>query len=107
MLLLIYNLPPWLVTNKFFMFLSIIILGPKNVKSTNFDVLITPLIEELQELWDGVRGLDILQPIGKRQFLMRAILMWTIHDFPGYGLVSRCQHQGYKTCPPCGSGTTS
>lgn len=28
--------------------------------------------------------------------------MWTIHDFPGYGIVSRCQHQGYKACPPCG-----
>ncbi len=106
-LLLIYNLPPWLVTKKFFMLLSIIIPGPESVKSANFDVLITPLIEELQELWEGVRGLDILQPIGRRQFLMRAILMWTIHDFPGYGLVSGCQHQGYKACPPCGSGTTS
>jgi len=38
---------------------------------------------------------------------MRAILMWTIHDFPGYGLVYGCQHQGYKACPPCGSRTTS
>jgi hypothetical protein len=88
------------------MLLFIIILGPKSVKSANFDVLIAPLIEELQELWEGVRGLDILQPIGKRRFLMKAILMWTIHDFPGYGLVFRCQHQGYKTCLPCGSRTT-
>jgi hypothetical protein len=55
-LFLIYNLPPWLVTKKFFMLLSIIILGPDNVKSANFDVLITSLIEELQELWEGVRG---------------------------------------------------
>jgi len=68
-LLLIYNLPPWLVTKKFFMLISIIILGPGSVKSANFDVLITPLIEELQELWEGVRGLDIL-PIVRRQFLM-------------------------------------
>jgi hypothetical protein len=89
------------------MLLSIIIPGPKSVKSANFDVLITPLIKELQELWEGVRGLDILQAIGRRQFLMRAMLMWTIHDFPRYGLVSGCQHQGYKACPPCGSGTTS
>jgi hypothetical protein len=88
------------------MFLSIIILGPKSVKSANFDVLIPPLIEELQELWEGVRGLNILQPIGRRKFLMRAILMWTIHDFPRYGLVSGCQHQGDKTCPPYGSRTT-
>jgi hypothetical protein len=33
--------------------------------------------------------------------------MWTIHDFPYYGLVSSCQHQGYKACPPCGSSTVS
>ncbi len=82
-LLLIYNLLPWLATKKFFMFLSIIILKHESVKNTNFNVLIAPLIEELQELWEGVRGLDIIQPIGRRQFLMRAILMWTIHDFPG------------------------
>ncbi len=106
-LLLIYNLLPWLVTKKFFMFLSIIISKPESVKSKNFDVLIAPLIEELQELWEGVKGLDILQPISRRKFLMRAILMWTIHDFPGYNLVYGCQHQGYKTCPPCGSGTIS
>jgi hypothetical protein len=48
------------------MLLSIIILGLESVKSANFDVLISPLIEELQELWEGVRGLDILQPIGRR-----------------------------------------
>ncbi|CAM6039743.1 unnamed protein product [Sphagnum compactum] len=33
---------------------------------------------------NGVRGVDILQPPGRRQFIMRAILMWTIHDFPGW-----------------------
>ncbi len=33
--------------------------------------------------------------------------MWTIHDFPGYGIVSGCQHQGYKACPPCGSNIVS
>jgi hypothetical protein len=91
-LLLIYNLPPWLVTKKFFMLLFIIIPGPESVKNANFDVLIIPLIEELQELWEGVRRLDILQPIGRRKFLMRAILMWTIHDFLGYGLIYGCQH---------------
>jgi len=89
------------------MLLSIIISGLESVKSTNFDVLITLLIKELQELWEGVRRLDILQSIGKRQFLTRAILMWTIHDFLGYGIVFGFQHQGYKACPPCGSRTTN
>jgi hypothetical protein len=49
-----------------------------------------------------VVGLDVLQPPGCRTFVLKAMLMWTIHDFLGYGLVSSCQHQGYKACPPYG-----
>jgi len=106
-LLLNYNLPPWLVTKKFFMIVFLIIPGPESVRSSNFDVYISPLLEELQELWKGVEGLDVLKPKGKRQFTMEAILMGTIHDFPGYSIVAGCQHQGYKACPLCGSGTVS
>ncbi len=106
-LVLNYNLPPWLVTKKFFLLLSLIIHGPNNVKSSNFDVYLALVLEELAELWKGVRGVDVLQPPGRRQFTMRAILMWTIHDFLGYGIVFGCQHQGYKACPPCGSNIVS
>ncbi len=102
-----YNLPPWLVTKRFFVILSLIIPGPESVKVANFDVYLEPVIEELEELWKGVAGLDILQPLGCRAFVLKAMLMWTIHDFLGYGLVSGCQHQGYKACPPCGSSTMS
>jgi len=28
--------------------------------------------------------------------------MWTIHDFPVYGLVMGCVTEGYKGCPICG-----
>jgi hypothetical protein len=106
-LVLNYNLPPWLVTKKFFFLLFFIISGPNSVKSNNFDVYLALVLEELTKLWKGVRGVDILQPLGRRQFIMKAILMWTIHDFPGYGIVSCCQHQGYKACPPCGSNIVS
>jgi hypothetical protein len=102
-----YNLPPWLVTKRFFVILSLIISGPESVKVANFDVYLEPMIEELEELWKGVARLDILQPPGCRAFVLKAMLMWTIHDFPGYGLVSGCQHQGYKACLPCGSSTVS
>jgi hypothetical protein len=102
-----YNLPPWLVMKKFFLLLYLIIPGPDSVKSSNFDVYLAAVLEELATLWKGVRGVDVLQPPGRRQFIMRAILMWTIHDFPGYGIVSGCQHQGYKACPPCGSNIVS
>jgi len=106
-LVLNYNLPPWLVTKKFFLLLSLIIPSPDNVKSSNFDVYLAPVLEELAKLWRGVRGVDVLEPPGRRQFIMRAILMWTMHDFPGYRIVSGCQHQSYKACPPCGSNIVS
>jgi hypothetical protein len=84
-LFLNYNLPPWLVTKKLFLLLSMIIPGPNSVKSSNFDVYLAPVFEELVELWKGVRAVDVLQPIRRREFTMRAILMWTIHDFPLMG----------------------
>jgi hypothetical protein len=61
------------------------------------------MFEELLELWKKVRAMDVLQPIKRREFTMRAVLMWTIHDFPAYGIISSCEHQGYRTCPPCGT----
>jgi hypothetical protein len=34
------------------------------MKVASFDVYLEPVIEELEELWKGVAGLDILQPPG-------------------------------------------
>ena len=36
-----------------------------------------------------------------RLFLLRAILLWTINDFPAYGLISGQQTKGYKGCRVC------
>lgn len=30
------------------------------------------------------------------------MLLWTIHDFPGYGTVGGFSHQGFAACPWCG-----
>jgi hypothetical protein len=106
-LFLNYNLPPWLVTKKFFLLLLMIILGLSSVKSSNFDVYLAPVFEKLVKLWKGVRAMDVLQPVKRREFTMRAILMWTIHNFPTHGIVSSCQHQGYRTCPPCGTNVVN
>lgn len=56
-----YNLPPWLATKSFFMMLTLLIPGKQSVKSTKVDVLIAPLVEELQVLWEGVLAIDTLQ----------------------------------------------
>jgi hypothetical protein len=65
-LVLNYNLPPWLFTNLFFLLLSLIIPGPDNLKSSNFDVYLAPVLEELAKLWKGVRGVDVLDTLGRR-----------------------------------------
>jgi hypothetical protein len=65
------------------------------------------LIEKLQELWKGVITFDVSAEVGKQTFKLWGILMWTIHDFPAYGLVARCVTKGYKGCPICGPNTVA
>ncbi len=36
------------------------------------------------------------------KFNLKAICMWNIHDFPTYGLFTRCVTKGQVGCPPCG-----
>jgi hypothetical protein len=40
-------------------------------------------------------------------FNMRAVLMWCLHDFPAYGLISGLTTRGFKGCPVCGPHTIS
>jgi hypothetical protein len=56
----------------------------------------------LLELWEGVPAYDVTKDVGSRSFQLRAMLLWTIHDFPGYGTVEGFSHQGYAACPWCG-----
>jgi len=80
------------------MFLSIIIPGPSS-PVRNIDVCLRPLIDELAQLWSsGVLTYDILR---KQNFLMRATLMWTINDFPAYGMLSGWSMHGKLACPYC------
>jgi hypothetical protein len=97
--LLNYNLPPWLCTKNFFVLLALLILGKELVISEVFDVYLEPLVEELIQLWDGITAYDITKELGMRTFTLRVVLMWTIHDFPGYGTVGGFSHQGYAACP--------
>ena len=106
-LLLIYNLPPYLVTKKFFIQLSILISGKDSPTSENIGVFIEPLLEELQTLWTGVRAQDLLNPASARMFELRGVLMWTINDYPALGLISGLTTHGYKACVVCGPETES
>jgi hypothetical protein len=98
-----YNLPPWLSTKKFFMILALLIPGKQSVTLEVFDVYLEPLVEEFLELWEGVQTYDVTQDVGSRTFTVRGVILWTIHDFLGYGTVGGFAHQGYVACPWCGS----
>jgi hypothetical protein len=78
-----YNLPPWLSMKKGFLLLSLIIPGPTKVK--NLDTYLSLLVNELKQLWDGVWAYDGRKTTGgiPREFRLKAICMWTMHDYPG------------------------
>ena len=93
-----YNLPPWLCMKKPYMFLSLPIPGPKAPKG-NFDIYIQPLIEESKQLWTvGVQTYDVSK---KQNFVMKAAILWTISDFPAYGMLSGWLTAGRLACPYC------
>ena len=51
----------------------------------NIDVYLEPLIEELEELWRGIKAHDMNRPPLSREFFLKVVLMWMMHNFPGYG----------------------
>ena len=97
--LLNYNLQPWLVTKRFFLMLALLILGKESVTSENVDVCLAPLIEELQQLWEDIDAIDASAENVNRNFTLKVILMWCIHDFPAYGLVSGQVTKGTEGAP--------
>ena len=53
-----YNLPPWLCMRSSFMMLTLLIPGPKQPRNAT-DVYLQPLIDELKVLWySGVQTYD-------------------------------------------------
>ena len=95
-ILTVYNLPSGMCIRLEFMFLSTVIPGPSS-PGRNIDVCLRPLIDELAQLWSsGALTYDISR---KQNFLMRATLMWTINDFPAYGMLSGWSTHGKLACP--------
>ena len=86
-----------------YMFMSMLIPGPQS-PGLNIDVYLEPLIDELKDLWAGVDAYDALR---KEYFTLRAALLWTINDFPAYGMLSGWTVKGYTACPTCMDETSS
>ena len=93
-----YNLPPKMCMKEQYMFLTVIVPGPRNSKD-KLDVYLQPLISELQALWEiGVETYDISR---KQNFMLRAALLWTIRDFPAYSMLFGWSTSGRLACPYC------
>ena len=107
-LLLNYNVPPWMTTKRYFVMLSLFIPGPRAVTGKNFDVYLALLLEELLLLWnEGVLMQDAAAWNGKAPFILRTMVIWTVHDLPRYGIVAGYTTKGYMGCPVCGPNTHS
>ena len=43
----------------------------------------------------------------KEEFILKATLLWVIHDFSAYRTLSECNVHGYLGCPVCREETES
>ena len=58
-ILIPYNLPPWMCMKMSYFMLSLLIPSPTSPEN-DIDVYLQPLVEELNELWDvGVETFDV------------------------------------------------
>ena len=91
-----YNLPPWLCMKQPYIFLSLLIPGPHS-PGMSIDVFLKPLIKDLVDLW--VNGVETFDAYTKNNFSLHAAIIWTINDFPAYGDLSGWSTKGYMAYP--------
>ncbi|XP_010424529.1 PREDICTED: uncharacterized protein LOC104709653 [Camelina sativa] len=103
-LLVNYNLPPHLCMKKENIMLILLIPGPHQ-PGNSIDVYLEPLIVDLNYLWN--KGEPTYDAFGRSVFTLKAMLLWTISDFPTYGNLAGCKVKGKMGCPLCGKHTDS
>lgn len=82
--------------------LSLLIPGP-TAPSNNIDVYLAPLIEYLKDLWS--EGIEVYDSFMKENFTLRAMLLWTISDYPALRTLSGCKVKGKQACNVYGKDT--
>ncbi|XP_024011315.1 uncharacterized protein LOC112086578 [Eutrema salsugineum] len=71
--------------------LSLLIPGPQQ-PGNSIDIYLEPLIEDLIHLWNN--GETTYDAFSKTTFNLKALLLWTISDFPTYGNLAGCKKKG-------------
>nr|GEZ48951.1 hypothetical protein [Tanacetum cinerariifolium] len=81
-----YNLPPWLCIKESSFMLTLLIPGPKS-SGKDIYVYMRSLIDDLKDLWakPGVKTIDV---VTGQKFNMRAMVLWSINDFPARSSLS-------------------
>jgi hypothetical protein len=102
-MLIPYNLPPWICMKQTSLILSMIIPGPHS-PGNDIDIYLQPLIDELQQLWDGV---DTYDASATEKFPLKAALLWTLNDFPALAYLYGWTTSGQYACPSCAAFTKS
>ncbi|XP_076909856.1 uncharacterized protein LOC143567279 [Bidens hawaiensis] len=100
----VYNLPPWLALKEQYLQMPLVIPGPKNPKQ-NLDVFLQPLVDELKLLF--THGIETYDAYRMNNFQMRAVLLWTVSDFPAYAMLSGWSTHGRLACPYCSNESGS
>ncbi|XP_057999327.1 uncharacterized protein LOC131178387 [Hevea brasiliensis] len=101
-LLIPYNLPPWMCMKQSNFILLMLIPGPEGPGDA-IDIYLQPLVEELRELWET--GIDTFDAYAQQNFKLHVVLLWTINDFPAYGNLSGWSTKGKLACPCCNKDT--
>jgi hypothetical protein len=92
-----YNLSPNKYLKQCFVFLALVILGPKEPKK-QMNIFLRLLMEEMKELR---QGLDAYGSHLKYRFNLRAPYLWSIHDYLAYGKFASCYVHGWLNCLIC------
>src|SRR3954465_11344642 len=88
---------------KKYVTMSMLVQGPKQ-PGTDINLYLTLLKEELATLWEeGARTWDASR---QEYFDMRAAVITTVQDYPGYGYFSGQVVQGFYGCVRCKDNTT-
>jgi hypothetical protein len=98
-ILVVYNLPPWLCMKDHNLMLSLLIPGPKS-PGDRIHVFLEPLLDDLKELF--LTGLYTYDASRDESFTMRGAVLMTISDLPGLGMLASHMVHGKFACPPCG-----
>ena len=66
-------------------------------------MFLAPLIDDLKLLFDV--GVETFDAFKQETFTLRAVVLWTINDYPALGTLCGCPYSGYRGCVVCGENT--